>query len=194
MKAVGILSLAILFVAQGDLAYTQSGDWRVYSPPHSGFSVETPTSLLKVKSFDGEHGADFDPEQDGQWISSYASIETTRENSRFGIIVINGRLKVLRSKKREKYLESMSYLFFADDDETQFLRAPIAVKHNGIAGKEYLYIKESMHGSNLFTRGRIFDISNKIYVIVFRGQNVKDLTSLDAERFLNSFRLHRRIS
>ena len=193
MKAIGILAAVILVATQGNLAHAQNGNWRAYSPPHSGFSVETPAPLRRVMSFDGEHGASLAPDQWNGWADCYAAIETTPEHSRFGIAVLNGRSRFTRSQKREKLLEHLSWLFFADDDELQFLRAPVAVRHNGLTGKEYFYI-DTYGTSNLFTRGRIFDTGNKIYVIVFIGQNTKDLTSPDAERFLNSFRLRRRVA
>jgi len=127
-------------------------------------------------SFDGDHGANLEPDQNIEWATCYAAIEGTPAESRFGIIVINhiAREMFLRSLKREKYLQYLSWLFFADDDELQFMRAPVAVKHNGLTGKEYLYIKESSYG-DLYTRGRIFDTGNKTYVIVFVGQSIKTL-------------------
>jgi hypothetical protein len=135
-------------------------------------------------SFEGEQGTGLEPDQKIGWASCYAAIETTPEDSRFGILVINGRGKFVRLQKRETLLEYLSWLFIADDDELEFLKAPIVVNRNRLTGKEYLYIK----GTELFTRGRIFDTGDKIYVVVFVGKNVADLTSQDAETFFNSFR------
>jgi hypothetical protein len=144
--------------------------------------------MRKVMSFDGEHGANWDSEQDKGFFSSYAAIETSAKDCRFGVVVVDGKLERLSSMKREEFLEYLSWLFLADDDELQFMRAPVAINHHGLTGKEYLYVMETTY-DNLYTRGRIFDAGDKIYVIVFVGRNVKDLTSSDAEHFLNSFRL-----
>ena len=147
-------------------------------------------------SFEGEHGANLAPDQKIMWASCYAAIETTPGESRFGVMVISGRVKAsfLRAHGLGAYIQYLAWVFFADDDETQFLRPPVDIKRNGLTGREYFYIKESRHGWNLYTRGRIFDTRSKTYVIVFVGRNEKDLTSPDAERFLNSFRLRGRSS
>jgi hypothetical protein len=194
MKSLIIFTLgAVLLVTQTSLvAHAQNNSWRIYSPPDKSFSVELPVPLVKVKSFDGKHGVDFDPEQNGKGNFSYAAIETVPEDSRFGIIVLNGRSRFLRSQKREKSLEYLSWFLIADEDELQFMRPPVEAKQNGMIGKEYFYVKEVTINDPLFTRGRIFDTGNKIYVLVFIGRNTKDLTSPDAERFFNSFRLRQR--
>ena len=63
-----------------------------------------------------------------------------------------------------------------------------------MTGKEYFYSKESKvfeYGSTneIFKRGRVFDLGNKIYILVFAGRDAKDLKSPDAERFFGSFHL-----
>jgi hypothetical protein len=196
MKALIIFTLgAVLHVTQTSLnTHAQNKSWRIYSPPDKSLSVELPTPLVKVKSFDGKHGVDldFDPEQNGKGNYSYAAIDPVSRDSRFGIIVINGRSRFLRSQKREKSLEYLSWFLIADEDELQFMRPPVKVENNMLVGKEYFYVKDVTINDPLFTRGRIFDTGNKIYVLVFIGQNTKDLTSPDAERFFSSFRLRRR--
>ncbi len=195
MKVAITFASAIIFLVphMNGIACAQNKNWRIYSPPNKSFNVELPAPLRRVMSFEGEHGASLAPDQNIRWATCYAAIETNSEESRFGIIVINERTRArfLRLQKREKYLEGLSWLFFADDDETQFMKAPVAITHDGLAGKEYFYVKESSYGSNLFTRGRIFDTGNKTYVIVFVGQNAEDLRSPDAERFLNSFHIRK---
>lgn len=194
MKA---LLTCVLVVAQmSSVAHAEDKSWRAYSPPDASFSVELPAPLRKVMSFEGEHGASLEPDQEIKWASCYAAIETTPKDSRFGIIVLETKSlrKILRSMSRDEALTSLSYTFLADDDETQYLKAPIEIKYNGLKGKEYFYVKESgyPYGNKLFTRGRIFDVGSKIYVTIFVGQNAQDLTSPVAERFLNSFRSLRR--
>jgi len=71
------------------------------------------------------------------------------------------------------------------------------IKVNGLDGNEYTWAKErktfaSGSTNELFKRGRIFDRGDKIYIIVFIGQNADELKSDAAERFLNSFRLNPR--
>ena len=200
--AVRIMScaqvLAILFAAQGSLLPAQNGEWRVYSPPRAGFSIEAPAALRKVLSCDGEHGASLAPDQMNRWAACYAAIETTPEDSRFLVIVINGRAKFLRSQPRDKLIWYLSVMLIGDDDEPE-PTSVAAITANGLTGKEYFYAKPrqvSPNGSTaeIFKRGRIFDTGREIYVLVFVGQNAKDLTSPDAERFFKSFRLRRRIS
>jgi hypothetical protein len=195
MKVIAISALAVVVsITQANhIAYAQKEGWRVYSPPDKSFKVELPAPLREVMSFEGEHGANLEPDQKGEGGTCYAAIDTTPKESRFGIIVINERTraKFLRSVKRDKLLGYLSAVFIGDDDETQFMKAPIEVKHHGVTGKEYFYIKDVTVNRPLFTRGRIFDTGKKIYILVFVGRDAKDLTSVDAERFLTSFRLHK---
>jgi hypothetical protein len=140
-------------------------------------------------SFEAEQGASLALDQKMKGASCYAAIETTPGESRFGIIVIPAKYlsKIPMSKK--EFLKSLSYTFLADDDETQFLRPPLELNENGLSGKEYLYIKDSKYSGSLYTRGRIWDAGSTFYVLVYVGRDEKDLTSLDANRFLDSFRV-----
>ena len=192
MKLRKALALALLFIAQWGLAHAQHGTgWRVYSPKRGGFSVETPAPLRKVMSFDGEHGASTEPDQKNGWADCYAAAETTPEDARFGIVVINAGQKFLRSKPREGPYGLYWYLgavLIGNEDEAE----PTSVKEidaNELKGKEYIYT----HGG-VSTKGRIFETGGKIYVVVFVGRDDEDLTSPDAARFLNSFRLRRPLS
>jgi hypothetical protein len=106
---------------------------------------------------------------------------------------LNLRGKPLGSSIGGDRLKYLGAILIGDEDETQSMRVPRAVEHNGPTGKEYFYVRENAQGGDLFTRGRIFVAGGKIYVIVFVGRNAKDLTSTEAERFLNSFRLRKPI-
>jgi hypothetical protein len=192
MKLAIIFALTVFSLAPqaSGMAYAQN--WRIYSPPNKHFDVELPAPLRRVMSYEGEHGANLEPDQNIGWATCYAAIETVPEESRFGIVVVNrkARGKFLRSQNLGKYLEYLSWIFIGDDDETQLMRVPVEVKFNGLTGMEHVYIKEDTRNNvTLYTRGRIFDTGNKTYVLVFVGKNVEDLTSPAAERFLNSFRL-----
>ncbi len=169
--------------------------WQIYSSPDKGFSVEAPAPLRKVPSFDGEHGANLAPDQKIRWATCYAIIETTPEDARFGVVVVNGRLKVMRARPQSEVLWHLGAVLIGDDDDPNpKTQKPITV--NGLTGNEYFHIRESNAGggtqSELYTRGRIFDRGDRIYVVTFIGRDAKDLTSADAERFLNSFRLLKR--
>lgn len=187
-----ILALGIVLIAQMIAqAQMKEGVWRVYSSPDKKFNIELPSPLRKVMSFEGEHGANLDLDQKIRWADCYAVIETTPQESRFGVIVINGRSKFVRSQKREEILEYLSWVFLADDDELQHMREPVAVKQNGLRGREYFYV-DSVGSSNLYTRGRIFDTGIRIYILVFVGRDTNDLRSAEADRFLDSFQLRLR--
>lgn len=185
--------------AELNLAHTQSGNWQTSAPHSQGFSIETPASLRAVQSFDGEHGVDYDPPQENrQDVSAYAAIETEPEDCRFGIIIISGRTRAgfLRSQPRDKIFWYLSVMLIGDDDDP----SPDIEKEvdaGVVKGKEYFYIRDEQIFPNgrtgsIHTRGRIFDTGQKLYVLVFVGQKTSDLTSPDAERFLNSFRLRGR--
>jgi hypothetical protein len=189
MKAV--LTCVIAVALLSNVSYAQNKSWRSYSLPDSSFSIELPAPLRKVMSFEGEHGASLEPDQKIQWATCYAAIETSPEDSRFGIIIIGTKFlrKIRRLMSRKELLTSLSYTFFADDDETQYLRRPVGVQQNGLTGREYFYVKEHSLSCCLYTRGRIFDAGSRIYVLVFVGRDSEDLRSPAANRFLNTFRL-----
>jgi hypothetical protein len=192
--AISALAAAVLTIQANYIVYAQKENWRVYSPPDNSFSIELPAPLREVMSFEGEHGANLEPNQKTEGGTRYAAIETTPEESRFGIIVVHERTraKFLRSLKRDELLDYLSAVLIGDDDETQFMKAPVEVKYNGLTGREYFYVKDITINDPLFTRGRIFDTGKKMFILIFVGRDTKDLTSPDAERFLNSFRLRKR--
>jgi len=190
MKA--LLTLVFLAALLSGVVHAQGRPWRAYSPSDSSFSVELPAPLRKVMSFQGEHGANLEPDQQMKGASCYAAIETTPRESRFGIIVFKDKYLRKIPMSRKEFVTSLGYTFLADDDEAQFLKVPVLVRNNGLLGQEYLYVKESEHSSSLYTRGRIFDAGSSFYVLVYVGRDEKDLTSPDAERFFNSFRVRGR--
>lgn len=188
-RVIQISTLLFLIAQTCLLARAQDAGWRVYSPPRQSFSVESPAPLRKVESFSGEHNASLERDQRNDWASCYAAIETTPGDSRFGVVVINAGQKFFRSQLREDREGLYWYLgaiLIGNEDEPE----PTSVKEinvNGLKGREYIYTR-----GGVSTRGRIFETGGKIYVIVFVGKDVADLTSSDSTRFLNSFRLRGR--
>lgn len=193
MKSFISIAFATLLAAQTCLTGAAQGrNWRTYLPPDRSFSIELPGRLTKVSSFDGEHGANSDPSQREKGVSSYFAAEGATEDGRLGIVVINGNSEFSDSQDRTEALEGLSWFLIADEDELQFLTAATRIQHRGLVGQEYFYIKDVADHRPLFTRGRIFDAGTRIYVLIFIGRDVKDLSSKDAERFFGSFRLLRR--
>lgn len=169
--------------------------WKTYAASDKSFTIEAPAPLRAVASFDGEHGASISPDQSYTWAASYAVIETDPERLRFGVNVVNGRLKDIRSQPRKNLLWYLSAVLIGDEDNPD-AKIEKRVTVNGLKGNEYFHIRENLSGNSgkIYTRGRIFDQGNQIYVITFIGSDAKELTSVDAERFLNSFRLLKRQS
>lgn len=193
MKRILTCVLAIVLIGETYFsAFAHQHDWRVTFPPDRSFSVEVPAPLVKVRSFDGEHGVDWDPNSFWPSSSAYVAIETTPEVCRFGIIVMNGNLKLYRSMQRKELLEALSVMLIGDDDDSR-PEIENVINSNGLKGREYFFIRDEQGSTgSIHTRGRILDTGSKIYIIVFVGQDTKELTSADAERFLNSFRLLKR--
>lgn len=171
-------------------AYSQTKGWRNVFPPDKSFSIELPTPLVKCASFEGEHGASLVQDQKLAWANCFAGIETTPRNARFGIIVLNREFFEEVRLSRSELIDSIADTLIGDDDESSYMRPPVAIRSKGLAGNEYLFVKnDSSEGFELYTRGRIFDKRNKIYVAVYVGSSEDDLKSSDANRFFNSFRL-----
>jgi hypothetical protein len=97
--------------------------------------------------------------------------------------VIAGGPKKIRPAERQKRIAGLDFVIGGDDATPTSERA---IRVNGLLGKEYVYAKEI--ADQVYTRGRIFDLGDRVYVIVFRARIAEDLNSADAKRFLNSFR------
>lgn len=190
MKAVVTITLVGLFLHFISSHVCAQTTWRTYLSPDKTFSVEAPAPLREVASFDGEHGATLDADQRYDYATCYAVFETNPEAARFGVAVVNGRLKHIRSSPRSQLLWYLSAVLIGDEDNPN-AKIEKRVSVNGLSGNEYFHIRENPNGNTgeIHTRGRIFDTGSRIYVITYIGQNNEDLTSPEAERFLNSFRL-----
>jgi hypothetical protein len=174
----------MLFISLIAALDSDSPRWRVYSSPDKSFSVELPAPLQRVTFFEGKHGASNEQGLDADKnVSYYAALQSTPKVREYGVIVIDEESKGLSPPEREKRVAGLEFLIGGDDAIPTSERT---VHANGLTGKEYVYAEEIADG--IYTRGRIFDAGKKIYVIVFRGRTAEDLSSPDAERFLNSFR------
>jgi hypothetical protein len=192
---VAILTLATIgLIAQG-----QSRDWRVYSSTDDQFTVEVPSGLRITKTGESKNEATLGPDQkDGldSYISIYQDAAASNQDSNFRILVVNGQAKTWKSWSRNDLLTYLSIMLIGDDDDPQPTSETL-IKIDRLVGKEYVWAKESKVLGNgrtneIFSRGRIFDEGDKIYIIVFRGQNADELKSPTTERFLSSLRLHKR--
>ena len=184
--------LLLLTVASCALtAQGQTRAWRVYSSTDDDrFTVEIPRSSNIVKTIESKNEANLSADEKRNflsYVSAYEDASASDQRSQFLIGVINGQAALFKSVSREKLLWYLSVLIIGDDDDPHPTRVR-TIKVNRLVGKEYVWDKQN----RLFSRGRIFDRGDKIYVIVFKGENSKELKSPTVERFLSSFRLQKR--
>jgi hypothetical protein len=107
---------------------------------------------------------------------------------RFSIYEFNLLNKEFRQvKTHPEWTEYIAVMALGDDDEPQFLSDPTSVKENGVSGKEFNYIADGSR--KRFSKGRFFEIRNKLYVLCFEARSKDDLRSADGDKFLRSFRL-----
>jgi hypothetical protein len=180
--------LAASFFLVGVFASTnaQQQTWKRQSPCDNDFSVEVPSPLYRVGWFEGKHGATFDPDEDfDQDTASYFAWRSTPAKLHFGVLVE----KVSQGERSElKRLEfGGNWCMIGGDDVWTFTER--IVRRNGLTGKEYVYTEAV--AANRYPRGRIFYARGRLYFVIFVGTTAADLTSPDAERFLNSFRLRK---
>lgn len=175
--------LLVLLIASFE---SNAQGWRVYYPPDKSFSVKLPVPLQRVTSFEGEHGTSTSaPVETHKAVLSYVAFQTKPKVREYGVIVIDGKSKESSPAERKKRIKGFEF-FIGGDDVTPTSERSVHV--TGLTGKEYVYAKEIADG--IYTRGRVFDAGERIYVIVFRARTAEDLNSLAADKFLNSFRPH----
>ena len=196
MKYIALL--LILSVSPLDLI-AQERAWRVYSSTDDRFTVEVPPAIRIVKTGERKNEATLGPNE-RENLDSYAAVyedaSASQEEGNFRVVVIKTPPGLFKSLSRSELVSYLSVLLIGDDDDPKPTRER-AINVNGLKGREYVWsrernIFENGSSSELFRRGRIFDRGNKIYIIVFTGEQSDDLKSPTAEHFLNSLRLHRR--
>ena len=179
--------LCMLASSAGATVKSQTNPWRVQSPCDKSFTVRVPVHLYEVSWFEGKHGPSIEPE-DG-WDKggrAFVALQGTPRRRQFGVVVQD----VPRHERHllEKRDFGGLYFVIGGDDATPTTEKTIHV--NGLIGREYIY--SNAISEDTYTRGRIFYAAGRIYIIVFVGTSAEDLTSADADRFLNSFRVRRR--
>jgi hypothetical protein len=193
MKNCITLMLLVILAVSNLIAFGQQQDWHVYLSVEDKFAVALPSAVQITKTGASKNEASLDPDQRGSLDSYISTYEDKAQESKFRILIINGRAKMFESMSRDSLLTYFSVMIIGDDDEPQSTSEKV-IDVNGLKGKEYVWAMESKifeygRSNEIFRRGRIFDSGDKIYVVVFVGENAADLKSPIAERFLNSFRL-----
>ena len=162
--------------------------WRVYSPLDAGVSIESPIPFRRVRWYEGEHGIgdSWTTKAEARGGVVYVAQETTPYARDYAVLALD-----IPKAKRPLSQETLEYLkwWIGGDDESE----PTStgdVEVNGLKGKEYVYAHNI--ALDRFTRGRIFDGGDRVYIFIFKSSFPDDLSSDSATRFLNSFRIRHR--
>ncbi len=165
-----------------------SQEWHVYSPPHTGYSVESPVSFRRVRYYEGEHGIGdaWTTKEEARGSIVHVAQQSLPEARDYAVLVMD-----IPKKHRPLSADDIDYLkwWVGGDDESE----PTSVSDvevNGLKGKEYVYAKAI--SLDRYTRGRIFDSGDRVYILIFKSSTTEDLSSDAATRFLNSFRLRKK--
>jgi len=181
---IKILILLLILPGSSVTIATQRKAWRIQFPCDRTFSVEVPAHLYEVSWFEGKHGPSIEPEESfGKGGRAFVALQGTPKKRQFGIVVQNVSQEDRRALERREF--GGLYFVIGGDDATPTSQKAVHV--NGLAGREYVYAKEI--SEDTYTRGRIFYAAGRVYIIVFVGATAEDLSSQEADRFLNSFRL-----
>jgi hypothetical protein len=188
-----IFQIIFVVIISGGLSdvVAQKIDWRVQAPCVSDFSVELPAPLYEVSTFEGKHGPSLDAERGfDSFGPAFVALQKTPMERQFGIVVRN-----VSKKERKEFNLDLKHgdfgglnFMIGGDDATPTNEKIVRV--NGLVGKEYTYAKAIK--PDTYTRGRIFFINNRLYFVIFVTTKAEDISSADAERFLNSFRLRKK--
>lgn len=186
MKVILFSIISILLILPG--VYAQG--WRAYSPANTNYSVESPVPFRRVRYYEGEHGiGDAWTTKEEAWGSIVYVAQQPAPNAReYAVLVAD-----VPQKRRPLSAADIDYLkwWIGGDDESK-PTGVMDVDVNGLKGKEYIYAK--VISLDRYTRGRIFDGGEKVYILIFKSSNPEDLSSGEATRFLNSFRLRKKAS
>jgi hypothetical protein len=164
--------------------------WRVHSPPDTNYSVELPVPLRRVRYYEGEHGIGdaWTTEEEARGSIVYVAQQSSPKAREYAVLVAD-----IPKDRRPLSADDIDYLkwWIGGDDESEPTSA-LDVNVNGLQGKEYIYATDIAF--DRYTRGRIFDGGDQVYILIFKSSTAADLSSKAATRFLDSFRLRKQSS
>jgi len=177
--------LAISFlIFLGGCSAAQSPVWRKEFPCDRSFSLEVPARLYEVPWFEGKHGPSLEAEEGREkGRRAFVALQGIPKKRQFGVLVLDVPREYRAAFSRKEF--GGLHFVIGGDDATATSQKVVRI--NGLTGREYVYAHEI--AEDTFTRGRIFYARRRIYIIVFVGTSAEDLSSKEAERFLNSFRI-----
>jgi hypothetical protein len=184
MRRTLYIIFALLLLPAG--VYAQG--WRSYSPPGTSYSVESPAPFRRVRYYEGEHGVGdaWTTKEEARGSVVYVARQPSSAARDYAILALD-----IPEGRRPLSAEVLDYLkwWIGGDDDSE-PTGVTDVNVNGLKGKEYMYAKDI--ALDRYTRGRIFDGGDRVYILIFKSTTAADLTSGAATRFLNSFRIRKR--
>lgn len=184
MKVTLVTIFVVLIISSS--VYAQG--WRVYSPPDTNYSVESPSPFRRVRYYEGEHGIGdaWTTEEEARGGIVYVAQQSSPYARDFAVLVMD-----IPKKHRPVSADVLDYLkwWIGGDDDSE-PTSVLDVNVNGLKGKEYIYA--TAISLDRHTRGRIFDGGDKVYILIFKSSTAEDLSSDAATRFLNSFCLRKK--
>lgn len=160
----------------------------MYSPPDTDYSVASPVPLHRVRYYEGEHGIGdaWTTKEEARDSIVYVAQQSSPEAREYAVLVAG-----IPKERRPLSVGDIDYLkwWVGGDDESKPTGAS-EVNVNGLKGREYIYAGEI--STERYTRGRIFDGGDQVYILIFKSSTAEDLSSDAAIRFLNSFRVRKR--
>lgn len=165
-----------------------SQGWRVFSPAQTTYSVESPVPFRRVRYYEGEHGVGdaWTTKDEARGSIVYVAQQSAPTARDYVILAVD-----IPRNRRPLSAEDIDYLkwWIGGDDESEPTNVS-DVTLGGLKGKEYIYANAI--SLDRYTRGRIFDGGDKVYILIFKSSTSRDLSSDAATRFLNSFRLRKK--
>jgi len=180
-------SILIALIATPSI-YAQG--WRVYAPPNTSYIVESPAPFRRVRYYEGEHGIGdaWTTKEEARGSLVYVAQQSSPKARDYAVLAMD-----IPKNRRPLSADVLDYLkwWIGGDDESE-PTSRLDVNVNGLKGKEYIYAKDIAFAR--YTRGRIFDAGERVYILIFKSSTAEDLSSEAATRFLDSFRLRKKTS
>lgn len=184
--------LSVLLAGAGQ---SQNIAWREYVPPDLSFKIKLPKGRVKVIPPNAKELKDTFIEK-GVGVYLFLNKKAPEDNPRFQIFVfdltrpemVQLKKQMVQLKKQEDVLDYFALMALGDDDAPSYLSSPKDINSNGLSGKEYNYI-DTDEPFKHFSRGRLIESTDRLFILVFNGKNEDDLTSSDASQFFDSFEI-----